>query len=88
MAERDIEARTAAVERLLQIFKLERLVYLAATSVAFLIVIVAAVSMLRERGVDPTSLTLVFGSSGITGYSANRLLKMFNDALAMIAGPK
>ena len=84
----EIEARTAAVEKLLQLFKLERRVYLAATTVAFLIGIGAAVAMFHEGGVGPGTLTMVFGSSGITGYSANRLLKMFNDSLIMIAGSK
>ena len=88
MADGDIEARTAAVEKLLQLFKLERRVYLAATTVAFLIGIGAAVVMFRAGGVSPGTLTMVFGSSGITSYSANRSLKMFNDSLVMIAGSK
>jgi len=86
MPDGGIEARTAAVERLLTIFRLERLVYLSVTSIVFFIALGAGTAMVYHHGADSTSLTLVFGSSGITGYSANRILKMFNDALSMIAG--
>jgi hypothetical protein len=74
------------VERLTVLFRLERLVHLAVTSIS-LVMLLASAGLLLYRGqAGPAELTGLFGSSGLITYSAGRLLFMWNQALRLLAG--
>jgi hypothetical protein len=75
-----------AVERLTQLFKLERLVHLGVSSISLLLLLASAGALLIRGTAGPAELTGLFGSSGLITYSAGRLLFMWNQALRLLAG--
>jgi hypothetical protein len=83
---RDLEARLNAVERLIKLFKVERMVHLGVTAISLVMLLGSAgVLLFREKaGVAP--LTGLFGSAGLITYTAGRLLVMWNQALRLLAG--
>lgn len=83
---RDLRARMDAVERLTTLFRLERLVHLAVTSLALAMLLISAGVLLYKGKAGPAELTGLFGSSGLITYSAGRLLYMWNQALRLLAG--
>jgi hypothetical protein len=87
MAGDDIDKRMEAVVKLVAIFQLERIIYLAFTSIASVVLILFAISIWLRKGadVDPSTLVILFGSSGVTGFAANRFLTIFYKALEMIS---
>ena len=82
----DIQERLRAVERLTELFRLERMVHLGVTSVALLMLLSSAGVLIYKHEAGPTELTMLFGSSGLITYSASRLLHMWNQALRLLAG--
>jgi hypothetical protein len=86
MGNTDLEERLAAVERLTQLFRLERMVHLGVTSIALIMLLASAGVLLYKREAGATELTMLFGSSGLISYSAGRLLFMWNQALRLLAG--
>lgn len=85
----DIAVRLDAVERLMKLFKLERLVYLAATSVSVAMLLISAGFVIATRKATNVELVGFFGSSGLITFSAGRLLLMWNQALSLLgAGQK
>jgi hypothetical protein len=86
MGKTDLEERLAAVERLTQLFRLERMVHLGVTSIALIMLLASAGVLLYQGEAGATELTMLFGSSGLITYSAGRLLFMWNQALRLLAG--
>jgi hypothetical protein len=86
MGNTDLEERLAAVERLTQLFRLERMVHLGVTSIALIMLLASAGVLLYQGEAGATELTMLFGSSGLITYSAGRLLFMWNQALRLLAG--
>ena len=83
----DMQSRLDAVERLLKMFRVERLTYLGVNIVALVMLLGAACYlMLSKAGQDSLYVTLpvLFGSSGLITYSMGRLLTMWNQAMALI----
>ena len=81
----DLSARVRAIERLTKLFRLERIVHLSVTTFALVMLLANAGMLLVRREAGPAELTLLFGSSGLITYSANRLLFMWNQALKIVA---
>jgi hypothetical protein len=85
----DMAVRLDAVERLMKLFRSERLVYLAATSVSVAMLLVSAAFVIASRKATNVELVGFFGSSGLITFSAGRLLLMWNQALSLLgAGQK
>jgi len=82
----ELDDRVAALERLTKLFRLERIVYLIVTAISLAILFSSAVILIARSKADPAALTLLFGSSGLIGYSASRLLQMWNQALQVLMG--
>jgi hypothetical protein len=82
----NMEERLQAVERLLKVFRLERITYLTVTGLALVMMLSAAVQMMLEKQLSPSTLGLLFGSSGLISYSIGRVLKMWDQAIAMVTG--
>ena len=85
MAESEIEARVAAVEKLVKVFAFERRVYAFATLVGFLLAFYATLRVFQVQGFSESSLPML-GGSGIMAVSSFRIIKLFSDSLAMVAG--
>jgi hypothetical protein len=79
-----IDIRVTAVKDLTELFRLERLVYIAATTVALAIILTVAFITIRAGKADNANLTLLFGSSGILGYTANRLIVMWTMSIQLV----
>ncbi len=75
-----------AVERLTRLFRIERMVYLIITTLSVGILLVSAAILLIQKRADHLELTGLFGSSGLITYTTGRLLKMWNQALQIVAG--
>ena len=82
----DLDERLRAVERLIGIFRTERLVYLFFAAISMALLLVCAGSALYKGTAEVTELTGLFGSTGVIGYTAGRILQMWSQALRMIAG--
>ena len=86
MTSEDINARMDAVERLTNLFRLERMVYLSVTALSLAILLTCAGVLLVQKRAGTSELTGLFGSSGLITYSTGRLLFMWNQALQVLAG--
>jgi hypothetical protein len=73
--------RLAAVERLIHLFRFERVVHLFVTSISLVMLLASAALLLYRSGPDMVVLTGLFGSSGLIAYSVGRLLRMWDQAL-------
>jgi hypothetical protein len=80
----DLAARVDAVERLTNLFKMERMVYLGVTGISLVMLLTSAGVLLLKGKAGPAELTGLFGSSGLITYSAGRLLLMWNQALRLL----
>jgi len=76
--------RVDAVERLMQLFKLERLVYLCVTGISLAMLLVCAGLVIANQKATTAEISGFFGSSGLITYSASRLLVMWNQALSLV----
>jgi hypothetical protein len=88
MPDQDLAERLAVVEKLTALFKLERMVHLVVTSISLIMLLFSAVSLIYKGQRDPVGLTLMFGSSGLITYSANRLLRMWDQALQVLTSDR
>ncbi len=84
MVNENLNQRLEAIERLTRLFRLERMVHLAVTTIALLMLLASAGVLIYERKAGSAELTLMFGSSGLITYSAARLLHMWDQALSLI----
>ena len=88
MAEDDLDKRYLLVERLIKLFKFERMVHLAVTSVSLVILLVSITMMIIKKEASNVELSLMFGSSGLITYTGGRLLRMWDQALKIIVTGK
>ena len=82
----EIKARMDAVERLTKLFRHERLVYLLATAISVFMLLACAAKLLLQGKARPEELAILFGSSGLITVTAGRLLRMWSQALQLLAG--
>ena len=84
-----LNARMEAVERMTALFKMERMVHLFVTTSSLIMLIGCAGYLVWQSKDSLDNLTvilpLMFGSSGLIAYSANRLLRMWDQALRILA---
>jgi hypothetical protein len=83
----DIERRVRAVKALLAAFRLERIVYLTAVGIAVLMLLANGAFILFARPLDKAALGLFFGSTGLITFATGQLLKMWTQALRLVAAP-
>ena len=80
----DEDLRFRQLERLIQLFKPERMVHLAATSISLVILLFTAALVIKSGHGDYVTLGGFFGSTGVVGYSASRLLRMWDQSLKLL----
>lgn len=75
-----------AIKELVQLFKMERIVYLGITFVSVSILIVTAISLIIRSNTQDNTIELIalFGSSGAIAYSTGRLLHMWSEAMNLM----
>ena len=85
MPDQDLQQRMDAVERLTRLFRMERMVHLAVTTISLIMLLSSAAPLIIKGEAGTVELSLMFGSSGLITYSAGRLLAMWNQALSLVA---
>ena len=87
MAEDNLQGRIDALKQLLELFRLERLVYVCMTAAALVILLVCAgILMFKDIPNGAVVGTGLFGSSGLITFTTGRLLRMWNQAFSAILG--
>jgi len=81
-----LEKTVAAIKELVNIFKVERTVYLIITLISVLVLIITAVSLILRSDSQENTIAVMglFGSSGGIVYSSGRLLKMWSEAMQLV----
>src|SRR5262249_36766201 len=79
-----LDPRFTELERLIHLFKPERMVYLIATSVSLVVILITAAFVIKSGERDFVTLGGFFGSTGIVGFSANRLLRMWDQSFQLL----
>lgn len=79
-----LKARMDAVERLTKLFRAERLVHLAVTTLSLAMLLSVAGVLIYKGQAGTAELTGLFGSAGLITYSAGRLLYMWTEALRLL----
>ncbi|WP_145923906.1 hypothetical protein [Pseudomonas citronellolis] len=73
-----------ALERVLRIFQIERIVYLALTILSFLLLIYAIYLTFSEREISTQTLIAFYGSGGLITISSARITFFFNRAFNIV----
>lgn len=84
----NIENKVTAIETLLKAFRIERILFLSVSIFAALILIAAAVFILFENPNQKEWFFSLFAPAGVITYSSGQILKMWNDAIAIINNQK
>lgn len=84
MPDDELTSRMDAVERLVDLFYVERMVHLTVTSISLALLLGSAVYLIIIHEASLNILFGLFGSSGLIAYSSARLLRMWNQALAVL----
>ena len=85
MDESELKSLKDVLNWLIDKFKLERMVYLIATGISIIMLLVCAILIIIQKGATVEILVMLFGSTGLIGYSVNRLMRMFDQTLEVIA---
>jgi hypothetical protein len=84
MGNSDLELRLQVVERLATVFRFERFVYLAGTTVTLIILLAAAVVTIVHKEPTPYEWGLMFGSSGLVAGSTGSIIYMWNRSISVV----
>ena len=85
MDDNELKSLREVLDWLIDKFRLERIVYLIATGLSVIMLFVSASLLVIQKGATTEILVLLFGSTGLIGYSVNRLMRMFDQTLKVIA---
>jgi|SRR6185503_7411324 hypothetical protein len=73
-----------ALDRLLGLFRVERMLHLIIGVVGFILLVYAIVLLLNNKEVNTTLLVALFGSSGLITVSSARITYFFNKAFKLV----
>ncbi len=79
-----LDAALNALDRLLNMFMIERYAYLALTVLSFALLLYAGILMITTNGANTEVLVAVFGGSGVVAASSARISWFFNRAFTLI----
>ena len=82
----EFDDRLNAIERLLALFRFERMAYLVITTLALAMLLGSAGYLIINQSADAATLVMLFGSSGLITVALARLLRMWDQAMALIGG--
>lgn len=81
----DLVHRLRAVGELTKLFHLERMVYVSATGLSVLLLFSVAIKMLLSGETSVGQWSLMFGSTGLISLTIGGLLRMWNQAIRLVA---
>jgi len=84
MPDNDMDKRVSAIRQLLDVFKIERVVYLTVTIISLVMLLSSAGIVIYKGTAGPLEITGLFGSAGAITYTAGRLLRMWSEALRVL----
>lgn len=77
--------RIEAVRTLLQLFKVERILYVLMSLISVAMILFVGFKLV-ESGASSAHLVGIFGAGGLISVGVGRLLTMWTQALRMVAG--
>jgi hypothetical protein len=80
----DLDSRMQYIERILQLTRPERMVFLAISLTSALVLIVYATIILFRHGSDVGTITGLWGASGVVTLSNAQALRVWRDALRLV----
>ena len=81
----ELKSRVSAIKELLEAFKFERAVYMGITLLSLFILLACATSLVFSNRDGMAEAVGLFGASGAITYTTGRLLKMWSDAIRILA---
>lgn len=75
----------SALERLMRMFQLERLLYLVCAFVSFFLLLFCVWRLFTSGQVGPPELAMIFGATGLIATSAARVSYFLNKSFDLIA---
>jgi hypothetical protein len=82
----ELNEKVEAIGKLLQMFKMERFIYLGVTIISFFALMSCACYMVSAKGGNQLPIVIgMFGSSGGIAFTCGRLLKMWSDAMQILS---
>jgi hypothetical protein len=82
----DLVNRTLdALDRLMRMFAIERILYLICAIVSFILLIVCLISLFQTQQVSVPQLAMIFGASGLIAASAARVSFFLNKSFDLIS---
>lgn len=81
----ELKSRVSAIKELLEAFKFERAVYMAITLLSLFVLLACATSLVFSSREGMAEAVGLFGASGAITYTTGRLLKMWSDAIRILA---
>ena len=82
----DLVSRTLdALDRLMRMFAIERVLYLICAIVSFVLLIVCLISLFQTKQISTPQLAMVFGASGLIAASAARVSFFLNKSFDLVA---
>jgi hypothetical protein len=86
MSDPSITEKMNAIERLIQLFRMERLAYLIVTTLSLVMLLYCGGVLIFRAQASMETLAPLFGSSGLITYTANRLFRMWDQAVRIVGG--
>ena len=80
--------RIHAVRQLLQMFRMERTIYVVVNCLSLALLLAVAVLLFNREELDQVLAFGLFGSGGLITFSTGKLLKMWSDALRLLGAPE
>lgn len=82
----DLVGRTLyALDRLMRMFAIERILYLICAIVSFVLLIVCLVFLFQTRQISVPQLAMVFGASGLIAASAARVSFFLDKSFDLVS---
>jgi len=82
----DLVGRTLdALDRLMRMFAIERILYLICAIVSFVLLIICLVFLFQTRQISVPQLAMVFGASGLIAASAARVSFFLNKSFDLVS---
>lgn len=82
----DLNNKIDAIGKLLNLFKMERFIYVIVTLISLVVLLSCAVFLLITKGTSDIAPVIgMFGSSGAITFTLGRLLKMWSDAMRILS---
>jgi hypothetical protein len=79
-----LDVALRALKDLLEVFRVERFVYLGVALVSFGLLVYSFIALVSEERGSPTTMTMVLGGSGLATAAALRVSYFMNRGFALI----